>query len=256
MELTFRDSPVHYSSKGEGKPIVLLHGFLESSMIWAPYLYELSQKRRVITIDLPGHGKTGTMAEINTMELMAEVVKAALEKLGISSATFVGHSMGGYVTLAFAEKYPESINELVLMNSTPEADSEEKAGNRDRAVKLVKKNKETYISMAISNLLPEENKTIYKNELEELKAEAFKFPTEGITASLKGMKIRTDRKHLLKTFNNRKYLIAGIKDPVIYWKIAKKLATTCNCQLILTDSGHLGFLEDFTEIRKMLYFID
>lgn len=256
MKLTFQDSPVHYYSKGEGKPVVLLHGFLESSTIWAPYVFELSQKRQVITIDLPGHGKTGTIGEIHTMELMAEVVKAVLKKLNISSATFVGHSMGGYVALAFAEKYPESINELVLMNSTPEADSEEKSGNRDRAVKLVKKNKEAYISMAISNLLPEENKTIYKNKLEELKAEALKFPTEGITASLKGMKIRTDRKHLLKTFNNRKYLVAGKKDPVIDWKIAKKLATTCDCQLILTENGHLSFLEDSSEIRKMLHFID
>lgn len=256
MKLTFQDSPVHYYSKGEGKPVVLLHGFLESSTIWAPYVFELSQKRQVITIDLPGHGKTGTIGEIHTMELMAEVVKAVLKKLNISSATFVGHSMGGYVALAFAEKYPESINELVLMNSTPEADSEEKSGNRDRAVKLVKKNKEAYISMAISNLLPEENKSIYKNKLEELKAEALKFPTEGITASLKGMKIRTDRKHLLKTFNNRKYLIAGKKDPVIDWKIAKKIATTCDCQLILTENGHLSFLEDSSEIRKMLHFID
>src|SRR5690606_19202303 len=108
---------------------------------------ELSTQRRVICIDLPGHGNTGNFGNIHTMELMAEVVNAVLEHLNIYGVSLVGHSMGGYVSLAFAEKYPEKVTGLVLLNSTPEADSKERKINRDRAVDLVLKNKDAYIKM-------------------------------------------------------------------------------------------------------------
>ena len=123
---------------------MLLHGFLETSKIWEPFINQLSLRRQVICIDLPGHGKTGIFGDVHTMELMADVVNAVLTELNISRATILGHSMGGYVSLAFAEKYPEKISGIVLLNSTPEADSEEKRINRDKAARLVSKNKMAY----------------------------------------------------------------------------------------------------------------
>ncbi|UJH89983.1 alpha/beta fold hydrolase [Antarcticibacterium sp. 1MA-6-2] len=88
MLLEFKNTQIFFTSKGAGKPLVLLHGFLESSSIWEPYIEDLSQVRQVICIDLPGHGHSGTIGSIHSMELMADVVKAVLEHLKISKASF------------------------------------------------------------------------------------------------------------------------------------------------------------------------
>lgn len=256
MTLNFQNTNIFYSAKGTGKPLVLLHGFLESSAIWEPFLEALARERMVITIDLPGHGRTGTLGEVHTMELMAKVVKAVLEKLSVEKATFAGHSMGGYVCLSFAEQFPGAIHNLILMNSTPEADTEERKTNRERAIKLIQKNKSAFIGMAISNLLPRESNRKYEKELQAIRNEALQFPEEGIIASIKGMKIRTDKIEVLKKFRNRKVIIAGANDPVLDWKRIEKVAFHCNCELISTKNGHLSFLEDTTQIREILHFID
>ncbi len=113
-------------------------------------------------------------------------------KLRIRKAAFVGHSMGGYVALAFAELYPSTVKSLVLQNSTSKADSEERKTNRDRAIKAVKKDYTTFIRLSIANLFSEENRGKMISEIEKVKTEALKTPLQGIVASLEGMKIRKD----------------------------------------------------------------
>ncbi|HER41273.1 MAG TPA: alpha/beta fold hydrolase, partial [Salinimicrobium catena] len=155
--LNFKKKKIYYTDDGTGETLVLLHGFLESQEIWTEFIPEFSEYGRIITIDLPGHGRSECLAEVHSMELMAETVHAVLQKLQVKKANFIGHSMGGYVTLSFLEQYPKMVGELMLLNSTPEEDSEEKKQNRDRAIEVVQKNKKAFISMAISNLLPPEN---------------------------------------------------------------------------------------------------
>jgi len=158
MMLKYKNTPLFFSAKGIGNPLVLLHGFLESSNIWKPFVEELSKNRQVIAIDLPGHGLSGNIDDIHTMELMADAVQHILLHLSVDKASFLGHSMGGYVSLAFYEKFPTMTKGLVLLNSTPEADSDEKKKNRERSISLLKRNKKAFVSMAISNLLSEKNK--------------------------------------------------------------------------------------------------
>ena len=107
MEINFNRIKIHFKTTGTGTPVVLLHGFLETGKIWAPFIEIIAEKHQVINIDLLGHGKTGCVGYIHTMETMAEAVHAIFSELKITSeATFIGHSMGGYVSLAFLEKYP------------------------------------------------------------------------------------------------------------------------------------------------------
>ncbi len=256
MTFNYKNTKINYTSKGIGNPIVFLHGFLESSKIWEPFIPALAEKRQVVTLDLPGHGLSHVIDEIHTMELMANVVYELLQHLEISIATFVGHSMGGYVTLAFCELHPEMIQTLVLMNSTPEEDSEERKQNRERAIEIVERNKNTYISMAISNLLSPENNEMFSQEVEKLKADAKTFPKEGITAALKGMKLRTNQINTLKDFNRKKYIILGENDPVMEYKSVKNLAFQCNCELISNKNGHLSYLENSSDIQNFLHFIE
>ncbi len=153
MIYPYKNIPIYYETFGKGPAIVLLHGFLESSTMWKPLIPQLSKNNLVVTIDFPGHGKSGVISEIHSMELMAEVVDEIIQQLQISTATFIGHSMGGYVALAYTELFSEKVEKLILLNSTPVSDSEERKENRDRALKVIDKNPQAYISMAIGNLV-------------------------------------------------------------------------------------------------------
>ncbi|WGU70417.1 alpha/beta fold hydrolase [Capnocytophaga canimorsus] len=113
-----RHTSFFYTQKGKGKAVILLHGFLENHTIWEKFAEELSATHRVITPDLAGHGKTPCFSEIHPMEMMAEGIFEILQAEKIKDCILVGHSMGGYVSLAFAEKYPDQIKGIVLMNST------------------------------------------------------------------------------------------------------------------------------------------
>lgn len=256
MIIKYQGIKVYYTSAGIGKPIVFLHGFLETGKIWEPFVDELSLKRQVICIDLPGHGRTGTFGEVHSMELMADVVNAVLEELNVQKTTLVGHSMGGYVSMAFAENYREKISGLVLMNSTPEADSEERKITRDRAINLVKRNKNAYIGMAISNLVSPDNAISFEKEIEELKQEAFRISAKGIVAALHGMKIRTDRTKVLKELTFYKIIISGKNDPILSSESVKIVANLSKCPLILIEGGHLSYMENSYVIREIVHFID
>ena len=165
-QILHKNTNISYTDSGKGTAIVFLHGFLENQKMWQNYVAEFSSKYRVITIDLLGHGNTDSLGYVHTMEDNADVVHEVLAHLRIRKALFVGHSMGGYVALAFAELYPEKVKGLVLLNSTSRPDSEERKKNRDRAIKAVKKDYTTFIRLAISNLFSEkiekDSKTLLK----------------------------------------------------------------------------------------------
>ena len=132
--LYYNELPVNIKTGGSGIPVVFLHGYLESSEIWLPFANELLDTGRIILIDLPGHGQTGVMDEIHTMDFMADVVKFVLDTLDLKKCVMIGHSMGGYVTLSFAEKYIERIFAFILFHSHPFADTEETRTNRKTGI--------------------------------------------------------------------------------------------------------------------------
>lgn len=248
--------PIFFNTTGYGNPIVFLHGFLETSKIWGPLAEEISTQRQVICVDLPGHGQTGNFGEIHTMELMAEVVHTVLRNLNISTATLMGHSMGGYVSLAFAEKFPHMTTGIVLLNSTPEADSEEKKIVRDRAAKLVNRNKKAFIKMAINNLVTPVHGIKFQTEIDQLMQEAFKLSKSGINAALMGMKIRTDRINVLRKLKSYKIMIIGEEDPIIPLEAAKNVSILSNCAIKIVGGGHLSYIESYSNVREIVYIID
>ena len=252
----FNTSKIYYEVYGKGKPLVLLHGFLESSNMWDTILPLLTQKNKVICIDLPGHGKSDFIAEIHTMELMAEVIHFVLESLKVKDARFIGHSLGGYVSLAFVEIFPEKINTLVLLNSTTESDSEERKKNRDRAIRLIKKDARLFITLAIHNLFNEKTKQLHTQEIKQLKEAAFLFPLEGIIATIKGMRDRKDRTEIMKNFNGLKHLICGDEDTMIPKNVSNRVSKKTNSEIHFVDSGHMTVNENAGEMIKILHFID
>lgn len=251
MKIDFQNKKVHYTSDGAGETVVLLHGFLESKEIWTEFIPEFKKYGRVITIDLPGHGESEVIDEVHSMVLMADAVYAVLQEENVQQANFIGHSMGGYVALAYLEKHPLMVSDLMLLNSTPQEDSKEKRTNRERAIEVVKKNKRAYVSMAISNLLTPENDRKYVKEVNTIKERAYKFPAEGIIAALKGMKIRTNKEALLRKFDGTKVIVTGQNDPLIELKTIKSIASKCNCRFFTLPGGHLSYLESRKSFMRL-----
>lgn len=252
MTLHYKNISIHYTDIGEGTPLVFLHGFLENSTIWEPFLKPLSQKNRIICIDLLGHGKTGCLGYIHTMEAMADAVFAVLKKLNIETFAVFGHSMGGYVSLVVAEKAPNKVKGLGLINSTAYTDSAEKKTNRDRAILAVKENHKMFIAVAIPNLFAEHNREKYRNKIEHLKNEALKIPVQGIVAALEGMKTRLDRTATLHSKAYKKMLIVGKKDPVLIYDLALEQVTNTDVKLIDFPDGHMSYIENKDQFLKAI----
>ncbi|RDI56971.1 alpha/beta fold hydrolase [Flavobacterium glaciei] len=251
-QILFKNTTISYTDAGKGTAIVLLHGFLENKSMWDFYVPNLAKKNRVITIDLLGHGATECLGYVHTMEDNADVVHAVLSELRIRKAIFVGHSMGGYVALAFAELYSDTVKGLVLLNSTARADSEERKKNRDRAIKAVKQSFVNFISLSIANLFSENNRERLATTIENVKKEALQTPLQGIVASLEGMKIRQDREVLLHLTPFPKLLILGEKDPVLNYEETKEQIENTAVQLITFPDGHMSHIENQDELLAVL----
>ena len=243
--LFFTKKRIFYTDSGQGKTVVLLHGFTESLKIWNSFVKALSKQFRVITVDLPGHGKSECINEVHTMELQAEVVHAVLKRAGIRKAVMIGHSMGGYVTLAFARKYPKKLKGFCIFHSHCFTDSAEDRKNRNRTIELVRNDKFGFLMNFIPNLFPEEVQKEFSKKIDDLVKEAEKMPKEGIMAALEGMKIRSDQTSLLAATDLPVLFILGLKDskaPSL--KLWEMISLPSHSEsLILRDAGHMGYIE-------------
>ena len=248
----YKNTTISYTDKGKGSSVVLLHGFLENKSMWNDYILEISKKDRVITIDLLGHGATECLGYVHSMEDNADVVQAVLQELKIRKSVLIGHSMGGYVALAFAEFYPENVKGIVLLNSTSRADSDERKTNRDRAIKAVKQNYTAFVRMSIANLFSEKNRTILIDEIENVKTEALKTPLQGIVASLEGMKIRKDREVILHFAAYPILLVLGKEDPVLNYDENVTQIENTTVKLHTFNDGHMSTIENKEELMLIL----
>lgn len=250
--ILYKNTKISYYDIGKGTAIVLLHGFLENQKMWTEYVNLFSEKHRVVTIDLLGHGESESLGYVHEMEENANAVNQVLEHLKIEKAIILGHSMGGYVGLAFAELYPKKIQKLVLQNSTSKEDSAEKKLNRTRAIKAVKQNYVTFVSLAIANLFSENNRERLAEEIEKVKTEALKTPLQGIVASLEGMKIRKDREWLLQENRFPVLLILGKKDPVLNYEESLSQIEDTTVELVSFEDGHMSHIENKEALKIIL----
>ena len=250
--ILYKNTKISYTDSGEGNAVVLLHGFLENKKMWTEYVNLFSEKYRVITIDLLGHGESDCLGYVHSMEENANAVNEVLEHLKIEKAIIHGHSMGGYVGLAFAELYPLKIQKLVLQNSTSKEDSEEKKTNRTRAIKAVKQNYVNFVSLAVANLFSENTRTRLAEEIEKAKAEALKTPLQGIIASLEGMKIRKDREELVRKNLFPILLILGKKDPVLNYEESVSQIEDTTAELVSFEDGHMSQIENKEALKTIL----
>ena len=252
MQLQYKNINIFYEDFGKGNAVVLLHGFLENRTMWQFHAAELAKKYRVITIDLLGHGETENYGYIHTMQEQAEMVKAVLNQLKLRKYVLVGHSMGGYVALAFAEIFSKNIRGLCLMNSTSLPDSEEKKLNRDRGILAVKRQYKAFVKDAIPLLFAEKNRTKFNKEIAEITKEALKISPQGIIAALEGMKERKDTSEVLKKAEFPLQLILGKNDPVLDYKQLLQLTKNTKVKVIQFEDGHMSHVENKQSLLEAL----
>ena len=239
---------LHIADSGVGeKCVVLLHGYLESMYVWDDFALLLTSSVRVITVDIPGHGISEVKGEVHTMEMVADVLHQMLKSLEIERVTMVGHSMGGYVALAFCARYPEQLDGLVLLSSTPNPDTEAKRENRRREIALVRAGKKDALARVAPEAgFAEQNRRRLRSYIDDLTECVHITEDDGIVALLGGMMERADQNEMLRKSAVPQFFILGKKDGYIPVEVAEEIvANHPQAQVAwLEESGHMGFIEE------------
>ena len=247
MFLSFRGGKINYTDKGKGPVIILLHGYLETSEIWSSFGEKLAGDFRVIAMDLPGHGLSDVFGEVHTMEFMAEAVSGLLDHLKLSKVFITGHSLGGYVTLAFLELFPEYLSGYCLFHSHPLADSEEAVKNRNREINLVQRGRKDHMYPGnVTKMFATSNIEKFSDAIQRSKETSSSIPGEGIITVLRGMIARPSRLEFMEKGSVPCLWILGRMDNYIPCEgIIEKVKLPSNASLIiLENSGHIGFVEE------------
>ncbi len=216
-EILYRNSRIKYAKVGAGKPVFLIHGFCEDHTMFDGMIDSLAAKYTIICPDLPGFGASELSEETLTIDWMANLMNAILEKENYALATMIGHSLGGYIAIHFAALYPEKTAALGFINSHVFDDGEERKQNREKSIDFIKKHTaRLFIRELINNLFSE----AYKKEHADVVIDLIKNAQETISdaaviAALEAMRNREDKSETLKDFTKPVLFIIGKKDTTI-----------------------------------------
>lgn len=245
--ILYNGGKIYYTDEGDGDVIVLLHGYLETSDIWGRFSGRLASGFRVISVDLPGHGSSKVYGECHSVEFMAGAVKSLLENLNIKKAFITGHSMGGYVALAFLELFPDMLHGYCLFHSHPFADSAETLKKRENEIKVVRSGKKYLIyPESVSNMYADINMGKFHEALQRSKDIASTVSDEGMIAALNGMMSRPSRQAVMEKGKVPCLWIMGKLDKYIACDtVLSKVNLPSNVKVIILEkSGHMGFIEE------------
>jgi pimeloyl-ACP methyl ester carboxylesterase len=234
---------IYFKDQGSGFPVVLLHGFCENHQIWDGFAEDLALNFRVITPDLPGFGKSQLPDHPFSIDDIADQMLTWLDLVGIKNSILIGHSLGGYITLAMARKKVEAFAGIGLFHSTAFADTDEKKANRDKTVEFVLKNGVAPFASTFVQGLFKDSQSRYLTQVNKI---ASATPLETVISYTKAMRDRESAIEFLRTLPIYLLVIAGIHDSIIPMAVSKQLAELPPRVVYQTleRSGHMGMLED------------
>lgn len=246
--------PVYYTVTGKGHALVLLHGLAEDASSWNLQTEFLSSSYLVIVPDLPGSGRSPLPDEVS-MESLAGAVKAVLEAEEVEQAVLIGHSMGGYVTLAFAGLYPQLVKALGLFHSTAYPDGEEKKATRKKNNEFIGSHgSHAFLQQATPALFSEESKKEHPEKVTALIERYKDFDPRSLIAYNEAMLQRPDRSRLLEDSSCPVLFIIGKQDGTIPFEQSLQQSHLPDTAYIhvLEHSGHLGMLEETDKSNEAL----
>ena len=245
--INFKGIEVSYNDYGSGTCIFFLHGYLEDAGVWDEFVPLFSGRFRVIAMDIPGHGLSGCWGREHGMQELSDAVKLVMDHEGLEKVILVGHSMGGYVVLEFASRYPGLLYGYVLFHSSCFPDTIEKKKNRDREISLILcGRKRQIINVNIPKAFADSNLDRLESQVLRCQEIAHQSEDEGVIALLNGMKMRSDHSRTLGDGSLPLMLIGGEKDNYIPMEVFEKLVQMAPHASILRlkESGHMGFIEE------------
>lgn len=254
MAKTFQSVELHYEKQGSGLPVVLLHGFPFDHRIWRAQIDALSRDYLVIAPDLRGHGQSPVPAGIYDMSQLAGDVAALLDELGIDQAVWVGHSMGGYVTMAALREADDHVTGAALVATQPLADTHDKRVQREESAKVAEQNGPTNIAHSMLGAIfsPKvEGSDPLAQRMYEIMVDTS--PT-GIAGALRGMAERPDSTDVLKNASVPVLVVAGEDDQIVEVDLAREMADMipgARFELI-PDAGHMPMVEQPEQLTQAL----
>jgi len=252
--ILYQNKKIFYRSIGNGDPVMLVHGFGEDGAVWDAQIGFLKDKYHIIVPDIPGSGKSEMISDMS-MEGMAEVLHSIIHEENIDTCTVIGHSMGGYITLALVEKYWNHVNAFSLFHSSAFADTDEKKQTRKKGIEFAKQHSAfEFLKTATPNLFSPISKSEIANSIEKFIASLTNFSTDALVSYYEAMMKRPDRTSLLKKTEKPVLFVAGEHDNAIPLNDIVK-----QCHLpeksyfhVLKKSGHMGMMEESGKANQIL----
>jgi pimeloyl-ACP methyl ester carboxylesterase len=254
-KLTFEGAEVFYTADGSGLPLLLVHGFAEDSWIWEAQLARLKDQFRVLIPDLPGSGHSPFNPRITGLEGYADCLVAILDAEKVDQAVLVGHSMGGYIALAFGEKYSGRLQGLGLFHSTAYADSPEKIEARRKGIDFIGLHGSgPFLAGSIPNLFSETFSTERPEVVQALIRRYAHFDPAALSAYYQGMIDRPDRTGVLKSSSVPVLFVIGEQDKLIPMQDMLQQSQMPDISFIhiLESAAHMGMLEAPTKSTLIL----
>ncbi|MFZ1528741.1 MAG: alpha/beta hydrolase [Ferruginibacter sp.] len=251
--LKFQNCLIHYSVYGKGIPVMLVHGFGEDSSIWQHQIDHLQTNCQLIVPDLPGTGNSELLQGNAGLKDYAGTLKTILDNEGVKNCIMIGHSMGGYATLAFAEKYSNMLTAFGLFHSSAYADDTEKKLTRKKAIGFIQQNgAQAFLKTAIPGLFYNESNS--KTQIDELLEKGKNFSPGALIQYYGAMIARPDRTHILKSAAAPVLFILGQHDKAVPFNQGLEQVHLPEISMVhvLRNSAHMGMLEETGEANRIL----
>jgi 3-oxoadipate enol-lactonase len=247
---------IHYTERGpaDAPPVILLHGFPLDARMWAAQLDTLPVTHRVVTPDFRGFGQSPPAGPF-TLDHLADDVHALAQQLRLSRFVLAGLSMGGYVALAYAKKYPDTLRALILLDTQAAADTPESRQNRDRLIAAAREHGPKPVADAmLQKMIPESTAKNRPQVVRDLRQMMDGANPESMANALAAMRDRPDHTSTLSTIQVPTLIVVGDQDAITPPEVAKKMQEKIpNAQLkIITGAGHMTPMEQPEQVNTTL----
>jgi pimeloyl-ACP methyl ester carboxylesterase len=249
MEKTVSHSgqPIRYESAGTGLPVMLVHGFTEDRTIWDPLVSAIPGKYRWLIPDLPGSGQSPYNKDLAGIPDLADALQAILQEERIEKMAIIGHSMGGYISLSFAEKFPEALLGLGLFHSTAYADTPEKKISREKSIQFIRQHRSApYVQQSLPGLFSEHFKNEHPEKIREQVNRYANCNPDSLVQYLEFMAEREDKTTVLINSMVPVLFILGEEDKAVPLKSGLEQCHLARISYIhiLAHTAHMGMLEN------------
>lgn len=258
-EFHYKNTVIFYQKEGKGVTVVLIHGFGEDASIWNEQVAVLKEHCCLLIPDLPGSGLStfdnANVENSDSITYYAEIVHTLLQFENVESSIMLGHSMGGYITLAFAEKYPGKLKGFGLIHSTAFADSEDKKQNRLKSIEMMGEyGAYPFLKNTIPNLFAAKFKVAHPEKVAALIEKGSSFSVNPLQHYYKAMMNRPDRTEVLKNSEVPVLFVIGTEDVAAPLQDVLKQTHLPKISFIhiMEDTGHMGMWENAEKTNKTI----